>query len=150
MDRSGSAIERRIEGLMRRCRETGLNVTPQRLAVYRALLEAEDHPGPEELYRRVKRSLPSMSLATVYKALDALERLGVISQVSPLSQSKRYDANDEHHHHLLCLRCQKVVDFYDDRFDALRAPRQLGGFVAQTLTVQIKGLCTACAKKGRS
>ena len=150
MDRRPAAIERRVTELVRRCRDAGLNVTPQRLAVYRALLESEDHPSPEALYRRVRRTLPSLSLATIYKALDALEKLGVVSEVSPLGDSKRYDANDERHHHLMCTRCGKVSDFYDPRFDALRAPRRLDGFVVQALTVQMKGLCAVCAKKNRT
>ena len=63
-----------------------MNVTPQRVAVYRALLQAEDHPSPEELYRRVRRRMPSLSLATIYKALDALTRLGVAREVSVISE----------------------------------------------------------------
>jgi len=126
-----------------------MNVTPQRLAIYRALLESEDHPSPEVLYRRVRKHLPSLSLATIYKALDALEALGVVSQVSPVGEAKRYDANDARHHHLVCTRCKKVVDFYDDHFDELKAPRGLAGFVVQELTVQVKGLCAACSKRTR-
>lgn len=126
-----------------------MNVTPQRLAVYRALLESEDHPSPEILFRRVRKSMPSLSLATVYKALDTLELLGVVARVATASDTKRFDANDERHHHLVCTRCQKVVDLYDERFDALAAPRQISGFVVQTLTVQVKGLCARCAGGGR-
>lgn len=152
MDRSASELERRIGELVRRCREAGMNVTPQRLAVYRALLESDDHPSPEILFQRVRKSMPSLSLATIYKSLDALEGLGVVAEVATASDTKRFDANDEHHHHLVCTRCDKVTDLYDDRYDALAAPRHLAGFVVHTLTVQVKGLCAACArlrKKGR-
>jgi Fur family transcriptional regulator, peroxide stress response regulator len=152
MDRTAAQLDRRMEELIRRCRDAGMNVTPQRLAVYRALLESDDHPGPELLFQRVRKTMPSLSLATIYKALDALEGLGVVEQVATASDTKRFDANGEHHHHLVCTRCQKVVDLYDPVFDALTAPRHLAGFVVQTLSVQVKGLCAACArltKKGR-
>jgi Fur family peroxide stress response transcriptional regulator len=149
MERDAHGIARRVDELVRRCREAGMNVTPQRLAIYRALLESEDHPSPETLYRRVRKHLPSLSLATIYKALDALESLGVVAQVSPVGEAKRYDANDSRHHHLVCTRCKKVVDFYDDRFDELKAPRGLAGFVVQALTVQVKGLCAPCSKRTR-
>ena len=149
MDRRPSALDRRVDELVRRCRESGLNVTPQRLAVYRALLESDDHPSPETLYQRVRKTMPTLSLATIYKALEALERLGVVEQVATSSDTKRFDANDEHHHHLVCTRCQKVVDLYDERFDALAAPRQLAGFVVQTLSVQVKGVCASCARPSR-
>lgn len=149
MDRSAKEIDRRLDELILRCRERGMHVTPQRLAIYRALLESEDHPSPEVLFQRVSKHMPSLALATIYKALDALEGLGVIEQVSPVSETKRYDANSERHHHLICTQCKKVVDFYDDGFDALKAPRQRAGFVVQTLTVQLKGLCAGCIKRNR-
>ncbi len=123
-----------------------MNVTPQRLAIYRALLEAEDHPTPEALYQRVRSSLPSLSLATIYKVLDALAKLGMVQEVHVSSESKRYDANLERHHHLVCTRCKKVADFYDERFNAIAPPKRLHGFVAQSVSVQVFGLCTACAE----
>ena len=76
MDRRTSSLDRRVDELVRRCRDAGLNVTPQRLAVYRALLESDDHPSPEQLYQRVRVAMPSLSLATIYKALDALRGAG--------------------------------------------------------------------------
>lgn len=149
VDRSRAALDRRLDELTRRCRAAGLAVTPQRLAVYRALLSSEDHPTPEMLFRRVRRELPSLSLATIYKALDALERLGVVAQVSPVGDAKRYDANDQRHHHLVCVRCKQVMDLYDARFDRLTPPAQLHGFVPQGISVQVNGLCAACARRGR-
>ena len=145
MDRRAATLDRRVDELVRRCRDAGLNVTPQRLAVYRALLESEDHPSPEQLYQRVRPLMPSLSLATIYKALDALQALGLVEEVSPLGEHKRYDANDDRHHHLVCTQCHKVSDFYDERFDALAPPNKLGGFHVHALTVQLKGLCSDCA-----
>jgi len=149
MDRSPTAIHRRLHDLVGRCRAAGMHVTPQRLAVYRALLESDDHPSPEVLFRRVKKVMPSLSLATIYKALETLEQLGVIEEVATASDAKRFDANCEQHHHLVCTRCDKVVDLYDARFDRLTAPRSLGGFVVEELTVQVRGLCAACARQTR-
>jgi Fur family peroxide stress response transcriptional regulator len=91
--------------------------------------------------------MPSLSLATVYKALDALERLGVVSEVSVLSATKRFDANQERHHHLVCTRCSKVLDYYDDSLDSIRPARRINGFVTQAVSVQILGLCEDCARK---
>ena len=62
-----------------------------------------------------------------------------------MGEHKRYDANDERHHHLVCTQCHKVSDFYDERFDALAPPPKLGGFRVQELTVQLNGLCSDCA-----
>ena len=133
-----------------RCREAGMAVTSQRLAIFRELLAAEDHPSPETLHRRVKKAMPSLSLATIYKTLDALEELGLIEEVSPVGDVKRYDGNHRPHHHLVCVRCKRVTDFYDPELDTLAPPaRQLGGFVVQSTTVQVKGLCAACDRRER-
>ncbi len=140
-----AAIDRKVDELIERCRARGMNVTPQRMAIYRALLEAEDHPSPETLYRRVRPDMPSMSLATIYKALDALVGLGLAQEVSATGDVKRYDANMARHHHLVCTRCRAIRDFDDDVLDRVAPPRRLGGFVAHTVSVQISGLCSTCA-----
>jgi Fur family transcriptional regulator, peroxide stress response regulator len=121
-------------------------VTPQRLAIFKELVVADDHPSPEMLHKRLKKAQPTLSLATVYKTLDALEQLGMVEEVSRLGDVKRYDANHRRHHHLICTRCKRVTDFYDDSFDALGAPKKLANFTPQTVTVQIKGLCAACSR----
>ena len=140
-------VESQLENLLQRCRAAGMNVTPQRLAIYRAVLEAEDHPTPEVLYQRVRPSMPSLSLATIYKVLDALAKLGMVKEVHVSGDSKRYDANLDKHHHLVCTRCKKVHDLYNEQFDTIAPPKRLSGFVAQSISVQVFGLCAACAQK---
>lgn len=143
-----AGIDRKVEELVERCRARGMNVTPQRIAIYRALVEAHDHPSPELLYRRVLPAMPSMSLATIYKALDALVDLGLAQEVSATGDIKRYDANMSRHHHLLCTGCGAIRDFDDEALDRVAPPRRLGGFVPQSVSVQISGLCSSCARQG--
>lgn len=123
-----------------------MNVTPQRVAIYRALLETDEHPSPEQLYLRVKKKMPSISLATIYKALDALSELGVVREVSTIADTKRYDANLDKHHHLICRQCKSIQDLYDAELDAIAPPRSLGGFQAQSVSVEVLGLCEKCAE----
>lgn len=147
---SSREIQHRIDELVTRCRAAGMAVTTQRIAIFRQLLSADDHPSPETLHRRAKKAIPSLSLATIYKTLDALEALGLIEEVSPVGDVKRYDGNHRPHHHLVCVRCKQVTDFYDHQLDALAPPaRQLAGFVVQSTTVQVKGLCAACDRRAR-
>ncbi len=145
---NGAGIDRKVEELVERCRARGMNVTPQRIAIYRALVEAHDHPSPEALYRRVLPDMPSMSLATIYKALDALVDLGLAQEVSATGDIKRYDANMSRHHHLLCTGCGAIRDFDDEALDRVAPPRRLGGFVPHSVSVQISGLCSSCARQG--
>lgn len=147
MERTAGAIRKRVDEMVIRCRDAGLSVTPQRIAVYKALLKSEEHPTPEMLFKTVKRQMPSLSLATIYKSLDALEKLGLIQAVEIDSDSRRYDANMSRHHHLICTKCRRVIDFYDEQLNAVRPSRSHHGFVAESITVKVLGLCARCARR---
>ncbi len=123
-----------------------MNLTPQRLAIYRSLLEAKDHPSPETLFERVRPSMPTLSLATIYKTLDTLAAMGLVSELPATGDAKRYDGNMEPHHHLVCTRCNKVADYRDPRLDRIAPPKNLRGFRAQQVNVHIHGLCAECAR----
>jgi Fur family peroxide stress response transcriptional regulator len=142
---TGAAHATRIERLVAKCREAGMAVTPQRIAIYRALLEANDHPNPEAIYTRVRTTMPSVSLATIYKTLDALVRLGLVSELPATGNSRRYDANVDLHHHLVCTRCDRVTDYYDPALDRIPLPSRLAEFRARRVSVHIHGLCANCA-----
>lgn len=146
MERHAAAVNASLEAMQKRCREAGMNVTPQRLAIYAALLKATDHPTPETLFRKVRRAMPSLSLATVYKALAALESLGLVAAIGVDSQSRRYDANMNRHHHLVCRECRSVTDFYDQSLDRIRPKKRLTGFVTESISVNVSGLCADCRK----
>ena len=145
VDRSPAALDARVSEMAARCREHGLAVTPQRLTVFRALLESHDHPSSEMLFDRVRAQLPSLSMATVYKILDALGDIGVVREVAVVNDCRRFDANLERHHHLVCTRCKSVVDFYDERLDEVRPAKTPRGFKAREVQVQVLGLCRTCA-----
>jgi Fur family peroxide stress response transcriptional regulator len=145
MERDAESIQTRLEELKARCRKSGMNVTPQRIAVYRALLESEEHPTPEALFASVREGMPSISLATIYKTLEALQRLGVCHEISRLGEARRFEANLDDHHHTVCTRCGRVADFDDERLGSLSPPPGLDGFVPTGIHVQVVGLCGACA-----
>jgi Fur family transcriptional regulator, peroxide stress response regulator len=149
MERTARVVRRMVDEMIACCRDAGLNVTPQRIAIYEALVKSEDHPTPEMLFRTVKHSMPSLSLATIYKSLDALENLGLVQAVEIDSDSRRYDANMSRHHHLVCTQCRNVIDFYDTGLDRVRPSRSPRGFVSQSISVKVLGLCAACAKQVR-
>ena len=92
----------------------GLKVTKQREAVYESLRTADRHPTAEEVYLGVKQVIPSISLATVYKALEALTAKGLATKLSDADGSARYDARPDHHYHLRCLKSGQVEDLPTD------------------------------------
>jgi Fe2+ or Zn2+ uptake regulation protein len=98
------------EGLRAALESAGWKCTPQRLAVYDCLRRAMHHPTAEELYQNVQAKIPKISLATVYKALEALVASGLASKLTAAEGSARYDARREHHYHARCLRSGAVHD----------------------------------------
>lgn len=149
MNRSREALQARVDEMVERCRAEGMNVTPQRIAIYRALLESEDHPTPEMLFRVVSRSMPSLSLATIYKTLDAFAAIGLIRAVPVVSEKRRFDANLGAHHHLVCSACGQIRDYYGHDYDSLVPSRKVDGFTPQGISVNITGICAGCNGKGR-
>ncbi|WP_435016562.1 Fur family transcriptional regulator [Tundrisphaera sp. TA3] len=89
---------------------SGRRLTRQRAAVFAHLQAADHHPTAEDVYRRVQESIPSISLATVYKALEALVESGLATRLAGSQGSARYDGRGEHHYHLRCLRSGLVRD----------------------------------------
>jgi Fur family peroxide stress response transcriptional regulator len=88
----------------------GWKFTRQREAVYEQLLALGEHPTAEDVYRGVKAVVPSISLATVYKALETLVDSGLATKLVAIDGPARYDARSDHHYHLRCLRSGFVED----------------------------------------
>ncbi len=137
-----------MERFRSRCSELGLAATHQRQAIYRVLAESEEHPQPEAIYRRVKRLIPAISLATVYKNVKTFVALGLLQEVGSEAGSYRLDANLDRHHHLVCVQCKAVVDFYDRRLDRIRATEaHPKNFRILGYQVEALGVCPACRLK---
>ena len=136
------------------CRKSGLSVTRQRLAIFEALAASREHPSAEEIHRSVRKRLPHLSLATVYKNLESLREIGAVSDVNALHEHGRYEAAlpgtgaGRPHHHLVCVSCRKVVDLYDDSLNTVRVSDTLG-FEVRALKVQVEGICPDCAREKR-
>ncbi len=143
-----------IESFLARCRAAGLAVTPQRLAIFRRLVATDRHPSAEELHAAVRREMPTLSLATVYKTLDTLAGIGAVRPVSRLGARGRWDANLEPHHHLVCTACGTVSDVTEPRLESAARPAAAvaarHGFEVAGHSVEIFGRCAACRGRRRS
>ena len=89
---------------------SGWRYTRQREAVYRFLQKVRSHPTAEEVYSGVKRQLPHISLATVYKSLEALVACKLAAKLTYGDGSARYDCRCDDHYHVRCVKSGKVED----------------------------------------
>ncbi|RMI15400.1 MAG: transcriptional repressor [Calditrichaeota bacterium] len=135
-----------VEEFINTCREKGLNVTYQRVLIYKTLAATKSHPTAEEIYEKVREEYPAISLATVYKTLETLAEHHLIDKVTPLHDLARYDGNPEPHHHLVCVHCRKVVDVDEDPGNDIRLPRH-DQFQIYGYRLQYEGICRECAEK---
>ncbi|MHB1673205.1 MAG: Fur family transcriptional regulator [Acidobacteriaceae bacterium] len=130
------------------CVEHGLAATHQRQVLFEVVQEMEGHPSPEEIYARVRRRIPSISLATVYKNLHLFIRSGIVGEVSLHHGSLRVETNRETHHHLVCRGCRSITDLDEKNFQlALRRSNFPSGFQIERMSVEVLGLCTDCQNR---
>lgn len=130
------------------CRRHGLALTVQRRAVFEALYLRRDHPTADQVYAAVRHRLPGVSRTTVYRVLETFVRAGLITKACHPGAAARYDPVVRRHHHLVCLRCEKIVDFLDSRLDHLPRPKaKHHDFVIDDYCVHFRGLCGECAAK---
>ncbi len=129
------------------CRAKGVPLTVQRRAIFEAVLERDDHPAADEIYEVVKERMPGLSRTTVYRVLDTLVGLGAIRRVPHAGSVARFDGKTHRHHHLVCSRCGKIVDWESPELDRLPLPKgRPRGFQIEDYTVQFTGTCGECRR----
>ena len=109
----------RIEEIRDKISGSGLKVTPQRLAVYQAIMDINDHPTAEMIKSRVASKNPSISLATIYKILEAFVNKNLIRKIKTEEDVMRYDPILEKHHHLYDQKNETIADYYNDELNQL-------------------------------
>ncbi|MEE8608570.1 MAG: transcriptional repressor [Nitrospiraceae bacterium] len=136
------------EEIGRTFRERGLKVTPQRTAIYQALIENPVHPTADHLYTQVKRVYPMLSLNTVYRTLGVLRNAGLTHEVNYWHDRSQFDGNINPHHHLICLGCRMIQDLTDASLDRLTVSSvRRTGFEVTGHQVEFYGYCTRCRRR---
>ena len=135
----------KIDLLRKICKEKNVKLTHQRLEIYREMLDSCDHPSAEDIYKRVKKRIPTISLDTVYRTLTAFYSWGLISKLYMFNDKTRFDPNIKPHHHMICTSCKKLWDFYWSEFEDEKFPeviREWGRVDGKF--VEIRGVCNNC------
>lgn len=125
-------------------RANGYKVTPQRIAVYNALCHRKDHPTVEMIFNTLEPYYPTMSLATVYKSVDILVKIGVVNMLNTGEESFRYDAQIDTHTHICCTKCGTVSDIIYDTAGMLEEIKKQTNVEIEKYQMYFYGVCNEC------
>jgi len=137
----------------------GYRLTLAREAILEVLNKTSQHLSADEVYEKIRNIYPSGGLATVYRTLDLFTDLGMVSKFDFGDGRARYelaqeDKNKDHHHHLVCMNCHRIIeytDFIDDEVELLkRTEKSLSkkyDFKITKHIIQFYGLCDKCKGK---
>lgn len=123
--------------------EKGLKVTPQRLAIYKAIVELNNHPTAENVIEHIKKEHPHISVGTVYKVLESLVEKELLRKVKTEKDFMRYDAVLTNHHHLYCSATDRIEDYEDEKLNTIICEyfknNKIKNFKVQEIKLQITG-----------
>lgn len=139
--------QKAIEYFRQLLREKKLRFTRQREAVVKLFLAREGHVCADELYRMLRKRLPGISLATVYRTVNILKNVALASEVNFTGKRRRFEHafDHPHHDHLICSRCGKTAEFFNQSIEKIqeRVVKEFG-FVPTRHRLEIFGYCRNC------
>jgi len=126
--------------------ELGYRLTPQRLMVVKAVEEADRHISAEEIYLQVRARYPHMNISTVYRTLELLSELGLVTETDMGDGRVRYHSIGKgHHHHLVCEKCGAIIDVEESMLTPLwNEIGQRYDFEVNMKHLALFGLCAKC------
>jgi Fur family ferric uptake transcriptional regulator len=131
-------------------RDLGLKVTSQRQVILEIVRAERGHFTAQDIFESVAKRAPEVGFATVYRFLRSLSESGNVTEVRMGGMPARYEwAEKDHHDHLTCTACGKIVEFENDEIERLQervASRQ--GFILTSHVLELYGICADCRKKG--
>ncbi len=128
--------------------EQGYRLTPQRIMVLSAIENSSNHISAEEIYAQIIAKFPKVNISTVYRTLELLKRLSVVTETDLGEGRVRYHPAEEgHHHHLICRECGAMIDLDESMLAPLKsALLQEYKFSADLRHMAIFGRCINCSK----
>ena len=128
---------------MKKYRELGIKLTPQRVAILEYLDHNTLHPSAEDIYLKVRKQYPMMSFATVYNTIEALKNRGHFIELTIDSARRRYDPDTRYHHHLICTGCRRIIDIHAE-FSVVIPEEDRASFDIEGNHIEFYGICSDC------
>ena len=136
------------QGIVDKLKKLGYRLTPQRLMIVSAIENSHDHISAEEIYSQVVGKYPNVNISTIYRTLELLAQLGLVTETDLGGGRVRYHPADKgHHHHLVCQECGAVIDLHESVLSPLKdALLREYDFIADLRHLGIFGRCVKCRK----
>jgi len=134
--------------IISRLSELGYRLTPQRVMILSAIENSDDHISAEEIYAQISAKYPRVNISTVYRTLELLKQLGLVTETNLGGGRVRYHSAEKgHHHHLVCQECGAIIDLDESVLFSLRDTllREYK-FIADLRHLAIFGRCVNCGK----
>jgi Fur family ferric uptake transcriptional regulator len=134
--------------LTHKLNELGYRMTPQRMMILSAVEKADNHISAEEIYAQVRARYPHVNVSTVYRTLDLLKELGLVTETDMGDGRVRYHSIGKgHHHHLVCEQCGETIDIEETILIPLWTEIQRKhDFKVNMKHLAFFGLCSRCRK----
>jgi len=138
----------RAEKVSELLHECGNRMTPQRRVILETILDHPGHLSADEIHDLARREIPRLSLSTVYRTLDLLKELDLVSELHLAGNHYRYEAQSSQHQHLVCAGCGKVIEFECAHCAGMqkKLSTELGFWVTGS-RVELFGYCEDCARE---
>ena len=145
------SIDALLAKLRERVKEQNLKNTTQREAIIKAMFKRKGHFTPEEIlsYAQQEEDGKNIGIATVYRALNFFEKESFVVSISFGADGKKYELNiKEHHDHMICNDCDKIIEFESDEIERLQETEAAKvGFLIKSHAMQLHGVCKECQEK---
>ncbi len=137
----------------------GYRITIPRQIILKVLEESSGHLSAEDIYLKVYKIYPAIGLATVYRTLEILVNMGLVSKFDFGDGRARYELIQDikepvHHHHLVCTNCGRIIDYTDFLEEEIELIKKIEkklsakyNFEIKNHTIQFNGLCDKCSNK---
>ncbi len=109
------------ETIEKKCIDKGVKLTEQRKIIAKVMSESTDHPDVDELYNRVSKIEPKISIATVYRTVKLFEESGIVAKHDFKGGKARYEElSESHHDHLIDVKTGEIIEFVDEEIEKLQ------------------------------
>lgn len=135
--------------LIKNLKEKGYKLTPQRVEIIDLLSKDTTHASAMDIFKKVRKRAPQISVSTVYYTLDILKKEELIRELEFYDRDNRYEINVSNHLNLICTKCGKIEDFMQELPISTQVVEKKKGFQPFQMRFEYYGHCKECRRKQR-